>query len=291
MLSYLHGFHAGNFADVHKHVALNLLLGQLLGKEAPLAYLDTHAGRGLYDLQAPDALKTAESALGIARLWDAELPAVLASYVAEVRRCNPEGGLRYYPGSPAIARAMLRAQDRLILCELHPTEFAALKSAMRGDRRVAVHQRDGFEGLRALTPPAEKRGLALIDPSYEIKGDYTTVAQALLQTRRRWSAGVFLLWYPILREARHEALLGTVVNSEQRKVLRCEFRLPPAKDRTGMQGSGLLVANPPWQFDETMRQAGEALSALFAQSAGEHRCEWLIPEQPDVARGRFSPDS
>lgn len=279
MLSYLHGFHAGNFADVHKHVTLTLLLRLLTRKETPLAYLDTHAGRGLYDLDAPAARKTAEFANGISRLWSrTPVSPLLADYLDTVKRFNPDGGLHAYPGSPAIARELLRAQDRALLCELHPAEVPALKALFSGDTRIAVHRRDAFEGLRALTPPKENRGLVLIDPSYEVKSDYSDIAGALLQARRHWRTGVYMLWYPILAEARHETLLAAVLRSDQRKVLRSELRLPNDPQRRGMSGSGLLIANPPWQLEAMLGATGELLANALSQPAGIHELEWLVPE-------------
>lgn len=276
MLSYQHGFHAGNVADVHKHLALTLLLTELTRKETPLAYLDTHAGRGLYDLTTPQALKTAEHAAGIGRLWSAAPPAApLAPYLSVVARFNPDGRLRHYPGSPAIAAALLRPQDRALLCERHPAELAALRAQFRGDRRIAIHARDALEGLRALAPPRENRGLALIDPSYEVKSDYPQVAEALIEARKHWRAGVFALWYPLLAAARHTALLAALERSGQRKVLHAELRLAPHPRGLGLHGSGLLIANPPWPFEAALSAAGEALAPLLG---GSHHLEWLVPE-------------
>src|SRR5512142_174334 len=187
-MNYRHAFHAGNFADVFKHAILLALLDALTGKDTPLCYFDTHAGRGAYRLDEAEALKTGEWRQGIGRLFDAaQTPEPLQRYVAAIRACNPDGELRVYPGSPLLAAQALRAGDRLVLCEMQPDEAAALRGQFRGDRRVHVHHRDGYAALNALLPPAEKRGLVLIDPPFEAQeAEFATIEAALAKAQARW---------------------------------------------------------------------------------------------------------
>lgn len=200
MLSYRHGFHAGNFVDVHKHVTLMLLLEALKKKDTPFCYIDTHAGAAVYDLQSEFAQKTREYETGISRLWELpDLPEPIAQYVAAVRKMNTGHGktFRYYPGSPEIAHQLLRSQDRLILMELHNTEIPILREHFENDQQVSVHHRDGFEGLGGLVPPREKRGLVLIDPAYEIKGEFDRVVETVTSAWQKWPTGIYAIWYPV----------------------------------------------------------------------------------------------
>lgn len=275
MLSYQHAYHAGNAADVHKHLALVLLLGRLRQKETPFCYVDSHAGRGSYDLASEEAQKTSEAAGGIRKLRAADdSPAVLREYLALVTAANPAGRLatsapRWYPGSAALAAALLREQDRAILLELHPQENAALRRSLGHDRRIAIHARDCFEGLPALLPPPIRRGLVLIDPSYEEKDEYTRIAALLARSLDRWRTGIFLLWYPLLPDDRHHALERALGELELPKAVVSEFRFSTAA--VGLQGSGLVVVNAPWQFAEAFAAAMEAVSAALGAPAGGHR--------------------
>ena len=197
MLSYQHGYHAGGFADVHKHAALCLLVAHLRQKPAPFCVIDSHAGRGLYDLTGEQAIRTGEWRAGIARLVEAA-PAneALQPYLDVVAGFNAGGDLTTYPGSPAIAARLMGDTDRLVLIEAHPAEHDALRGVFRRDRRVHLHKRDSFEALPGLVPPAERRGLVLIDPSYEVKTEYRSVPELVRTALRRWSAGIFAIWYP-----------------------------------------------------------------------------------------------
>jgi len=199
MLSYRHGFHAGNWADVQKHTALALLLGHLRRKDKPFCILDAFAGDGIYDLAAPEAVKTGEFHEGIERLWQRrDAPAGADWYLEQVRAVNPGEVLERYPGSPALARAALRQADRLILGELHPASYRALKRWAAGDRRIALHRRDGIEFLDALVPPPVRRGLVLVDPAYEVKDEYEKLPVALARAMGKWREGIYALWYPVL---------------------------------------------------------------------------------------------
>ncbi len=279
MLSYRHGFHAGNFADVHKHLVLALLLAWLGRKETPFFVLDTHAGAASYDLGSPQALKVREHEEGIARLWppsdSGPLPVL---YRQALREGSPSAELRRYPGSPALIRAGLRTQDRAALVELHPTDLEALRAFAAGDRRLGVHGRNGLEALGALVPPPERRGLVLIDPPYEVKEDYSDVVAALLGACRKWPTGVFALWYPLLPQARERPMLAAIERSGVRKILQTELLVRPRGPQRGMYGSGMLVVNPPWTLPGELSERLPVVLARLAPDLGEVRQRWLVPE-------------
>ena len=277
MLSYLHGHHAGNFADVHKHALLCLALHLLQRKPAPLAYLDTHAGHGLYELDSAEARRGEEWRDGIARVWDAtDAPADLAPYLDAVRAANPGGRLARYPGSPWLARHLLRDGDRSVLMELHPREGERLRLAFRGDRQVAVHLRDGFEGLPALVPPRERRGLVLVDPSYEVKADYAAVPELVCKAHRRWPGGVYVAWYPLLAAGRERQLREGFRASGMRPVLDTSIEVTAAGG--GMHGGGLIVVNPPWELAERWRTVNAWLAERLARGTTRAETTWLVPE-------------
>jgi len=265
MLSYLHGFHAGNHADVLKHGVLALLIETLTAKPKPLVYLDSHAGAGLYDLDSEQATKTGEFANGIGRLWPMrhDLPE-LAGYFDSIAALNPDGGHVRYPGSPELVRRLLRPDDRLILMELHKAEVHGLRAALDGDSRVHIHHRDGFEGLPALLPPKPARGLALIDPPYEVKTDYAEVARCLAVAHARWPTGVYAIWYPRLGLDRDqsETLLRGLLDSIPR-VLIAELSVSPQTRDFGMHGSGMALVNPPWRFEERLKTLLPRLAAAL----------------------------
>lgn len=253
MLSYRHAFHAGNFADVFKHVVLTALLTYLVRKSAPLCFIDTHAGAGVYDLGSDYARKTAESDLGIAKLWHSpNAPQAVAAYLDIVRRLNPDGELARYPGSPWIAAQILRPQDRLVLCELHGSDYPLLKSRFSGDRRVHCHAEDGYRFSAGLVPPIEKRGLVLIDPSYELQGEYEAALRTIFTLYRRFRTGSYALWYPLLDERRSAILRRQFEESGLRDVLHVAFSVADRRSMPGMYGCGVVVINPPWTLRETM---------------------------------------
>jgi 23S rRNA (adenine2030-N6)-methyltransferase len=279
-MNYRHLFHAGNFADVFKHIALMQLLRALHKKDAALCYLDTHAGAGRYDLTSVDAQRGGEYRDGIARLWEeTALPAPLAEYVAAVRALNPDGRLACYPGSPRIARPLLRPQDRMLLCERHPRECAQLKTEFARDRQVAVHERDGYEALGALLPPAERRGVVLIDPPYEQPDEFARIVSGLKSAYQRWVGGVYVVWYPIKDRAAVDAFYARLTASALRKVLHAELLLFPEDTAFRLNGCGLVVVNPPWGFDETLAQVLSALPRYLGRSsAAQGSVRWLIGE-------------
>ncbi len=279
-MNYRHLYHAGNFADVFKHAVLVLLLRRLLAKDAPLAILDTHAGIGRYDLRAAEALKTAEFRHGIARLLaEPAPPPVLVPYLDLVRGANPAGGLDIYPGSPAIAAAMARPGDRIVLCELHPADASSLKRAFAADRRVAVHHMDGYLAVKAFLPPREHRGLVLIDPPFEAEDEAERLYLAFCQAHRRWPGGTLVLWYPIKDRPPIERFHHRLAASGIRRLLIAELLVRGAGSAEQLNGSGLLLVNPPWRIEEALAPLLDALAPLLAQGAGAGGtwC-WLVPE-------------
>lgn len=280
-MNYRHGFHAGNFADVFKHAALVGLLEALQAKPAALCYFDTHAGRALYDLHGEQARKTQEHAGGIQRLLGASgLPSALQRYIDLVQAFQPDdaAGLAFYPGSPLIAQRLLRDADRAILCELHEEEAAALRDALAGDARFAIHQRDGYAALKALLPPAQKRGLVLIDPPFEAQGaEFEQVEQALANAWSRWPNATYVVWYPIkLRETIAPFHRWLREHADRADVLVAELLLHPDNSGLRLNGCGLAIVNPPWQFDRALAQWLPTVQELLAQSRyGSSRIEWL----------------
>lgn len=270
MLSYRHAFHAGNHADVLKHLVLAQVLDYLNLKDKPWWYVDTHAGAGVYDLTSDYARKNAEYETGIGRLWGrADLPEAVARYVELVRGLNPDGRLRLYPGSPWIASRLMRRQDRLRLFELHPTDGRLLQQTFAElGQQVRIEAADGFEGLKAVLPPPSRRGLTLIDPAYEVKTDYRAVVQALKAGLERFATGIYAVWYPML--PRHEARELPQRLKRLPGVRWLEVTLSvraPAAEGFGMHGSGLFVVNPPWTLAATLASVLPWLTRVLAQDA------------------------
>ncbi len=268
MLSYRHEFHAGSHADVFKHVVLCELLRYLTEKPKPLCYVDTHAGAGQYELgRRPDS--GAEAATGIFRLWGVpDLPPTVQRYLGLVAAANPSGELWRYPGSPLLAAAMLRRDDRLWLSELHPADHATLLEVLgQRDPRARIEQRDGLAWLRALLPPLPRRGLVLIDPSFEVKKEYLDVAAAIVDARRRFESGVYAVWYPLLRlraAAEFPAAFERVAGASW---LHARFWVRHPTE-TGLYGSGMFVVNPPYTLAATLESALPRLVELLAQDSG-----------------------
>ncbi len=261
MLSYQHAYHAGNLADVHKHSLLAWMLAYLAAKPKPLSYIESHAGRALYDLETKEAAKTGEAAQGIARAeswFPTDHP-----YRRILDATRADHGPAAYPGSPMIAARSLRKDDRMHLAELHPAEHAALQAAM--GVRAKVQKRDGIEMAQALTPPEPKRGLLLIDPSWELKDEYRSIPKALRGIARKWPVGVLVLWYPILRDRPHVPVLKDLSEALPDAV-RHEVAFPPARQGHGMTGSGLFVVNPPYGFHKEAAALTDRFATLAPQS-------------------------
>jgi 23S rRNA (adenine2030-N6)-methyltransferase len=280
MLSYRHAFHAGNFADVLKHLVLVRILDHLVQKDKPFCCIDTHAGPGTYALNGEYAQKNKEFESGIAKLWDRnDLPSVVAEYVDTVKQLNPPGRLMRYPGSPWLMQHWLRAQDRLFLCELHPTEVETLQGFASKDNRIKFIFGDGFQECIGLLPPRERRGLILLDPSYEIKSDYPQVIDTLVSGYRRFATGIYALWYPVIDRARMQQFERMIQKSGIKRIHLFELGIRPDTTERGMTASGMIVVNPPWTLATEMQQALPYLAqALGENGAGHYRCQELAGE-------------
>ena len=261
-MNYRHAFHAGNFADGMKHALLLWLLHALGRKAAGFLVLDTHAGMGRYDLSGSEAERTGEWRGGIGRLIAARdagqaIPAGIVDFLTLVER------LGLYPGSPALIRALLRPQDRLICCELHPEDQAVLRDLFRGEAHVAVHLRDGYEAMRAFLPPKERRGLILVDPPYEDADEFGRLTEALRQGYSKFPSGVYGAWYPIKHRAPVRAFHAAVADRGIRDMVAAELLLREPTEPDRLNGCGLLVINPPWRFMEEVEPLLSALAAIL----------------------------
>jgi 23S rRNA (adenine2030-N6)-methyltransferase len=277
-MNYRHGFHAGNFADVMKHATLAAVLLRMRARPKPLCYLESHAGAGVYALDSPQAQRSREADSGILRLraMAPDCPA-LAAYL-ELVAALPEnrGALRTYPGSPLVAAGLLRAEDRLVLTEAVPDEAAALRALFRHDPRVAVHCRDGWEGIGGLLPPTPRRGLLLVDPPYEAADEFRRVVAGLQLARRRWPVGVLAAWYPVKDRRSLRQFYHAVSSAGLGGVLRAELSVRPDDNPASLNGSGMLIAEPPWGLEQDLRALLDELwPALREQGAPRPRVDWI----------------
>ncbi|HMM64197.1 MAG TPA: 23S rRNA (adenine(2030)-N(6))-methyltransferase RlmJ [Mesorhizobium sp.] len=282
-MNYRHAYHAGNFADVVKHVVLARLIDYLKRKDKPFRVIDTHAGTGLYDLSSVEAQKTGEWRDGIGRLMqgtlDAEAAALAAPYLEAVRAVNPQGGLAAYPGSPLLARHLLRRQDRLSALELHPQDAERLKALFAGDVQVRVMELNGWLALGAHLPPKEKRGLVLVDPPFEEEGEFDRLLDGLKKAHRRWPGGIYALWYPIKDRAAVAAFRRGLAESDVPKLLDVAFEVRPFSGEARLDGSGMVVANPPFTLESELRVLLPALHRLLALESGAGwSLAWLAGE-------------
>jgi len=283
-MNYRHAFHAGNFADVLKHVVLIMLVEHLKKKPAPFFYLDTHAGRGLYDLSEAQAQRSGEYKAGIGRLLDAPaaaLPAELAAYVNLVRESAGKGhsAITAYPGSPLIVAHMRRPKDRLVLMETLPKEAAALRTTLGRARLTSVLESDGYAALKAHLPPRENRGLVLIEPPYESDLEFDRVMAGLEIAHERWPTGTYCVWYPLTDRAGPLRFRHNLERSGIRRVLDVTLNVLPADAQVGMGGAGLVIVNPPWLLDERLQQLLPQLHRhLSPEGLGGTSVEWLVPE-------------
>jgi 23S rRNA (adenine2030-N6)-methyltransferase len=280
MLSYRHSFHAGNFADVLKHIILMEILEYLKKKDKPFCYIDTHAGPGTFQLNSDYAQKNREFENGIGKLWKRDdLPDCVANYVNLIKCFNSTAFLTGYPGSPAIAKRLLRSKDRLFLFELHPTEIKLLSDAINRDRRIKVFHADGLKHAIGLLPPYEHRGLTLIDPSYEIKNDYSQVAEILVTMYKRFATGSYLLWYPVVERHRIQKLERAIQSSGIKNVQLFELGIQSDTYEHGMTASGMIVVNPPWTLAATMQQILPWLADVLGNDGkGFYRIQTLVAE-------------
>lgn len=267
-MNYRHAFHAGNFADVLKHVVLARIVAHLNLKPTAWGYLDTHAGVGIYDLRSGEAARTGEWREGVGRIAGRRLgdatEALLAPWRGALAEIEAEGPGRY-PGSPEIVRRLARPQDRLRLCELHPQDSAALGRAMARDERVKVVAIDGWTALNAWLPPRERRGLVLVDPPYEQPGELARMAERFLAARRVWPTGTYALWYPIKDPTETDALTRPLAEAGLAKTLRVELMVRAPAAGAGLAGSGLVIVNPPWTLADELRSGLPELATVLAQ--------------------------
>ena len=280
MLSYRHSFHAGNFADVLKHLILIKILEYLGKKDKPFCCIDTHAGPGIYALNEDYALKNKEFENGIAKLWlRDDLPESVVTYVNFIKTFNGKDQFSRYPGSPLIIKQFLRNQDRLFLYELHSTEIQLLVNSIGKDRRIKVFHDDGLKSAVGLLPPIEHRGLVLIDPSYEIKSDYQLVIETLIQMHKRFATGTYALWYPVVERNRNRQLEKAVKASGIKNVQLFELGIKTDTHEHGMTASGMIIVNPPWTLASEMQQILPWLAEVLGiEEAGSYRIETLVGE-------------
>lgn len=288
-MNYRHAFHAGSFADVFKHAVLCRILHYLRGKQAPFRVIDTHAGAGLYDLTSEEASRGGEWHDGIERLLAARLSeqvvALLAPYLEVIGALNERGRLKIYPGSPAITRAWLRPQDRLIACELEPRAATALAGHLRGDSRIKTLEIDGWTALSAYVPPPERRGLVLVDPPFEQDSDFHRLSHGLATAHRRWASGIYALWYPIKGRGEPDALAKRLRRLGIGKMLRAELTVTPVSEQTRLNGSGLILVNPPWTLQNELSALLPALADILGhQGKGGFKLDWLAGEGEPAAR-------
>lgn len=264
MLSYQHAYHAGNFADVIKHVVLSRILHYLTLKEKPFLYLDTHSGKGLYDLKSFEALKTNEANNGIFKLWQhrQKLPSVFSNFIEILETLNPDQVLRHYPGSPLIAQSLTRTTDRVVCFEKHPREFRTLETLPKNGKRVFYYEGDGPSKLSAFFPPPEKRGILFIDPPYEQEEEYRKIPKTIAEAYQRFSTGVICLWYPIIDKHLHQKLLADLHKIAPKNTLTIEFFLSRELTK-GMKAMGLWIVNPPHVLAEEINTACAYLRQIF----------------------------
>lgn len=283
-MNYRHAYHAGNFADVLKHVVLIMLVEHLKKKPAPFFYLDTHAGRGLYDLSEAAAQRSGEYKSGIGRVLDAPaaaLPVEIATYAKLVRESAGKGhsAITAYPGSPLLVAKLRRPTDRLVLMETQPKEASALRAAIGKAKLVSVLETDGYAALKAQLPPRENRGLVLVDPPYESDLEFDRVLAGLELAHERWPLGTYCIWYPLTDRAGPVRFRRELERSGIRKVLDVQLNVLPTDAQVGMAGAGLVIVNPPWTLDERLKELLPQLHKLLSpEGLGGTSIEWLVPE-------------
>jgi 23S rRNA (adenine2030-N6)-methyltransferase len=277
-MNYRHVYHAGNFADTFKHIVLVALINSLKRKDSAFSFLDTHAGTGIYDLTTGPSQKGHEYLSGIERVRQmASPPPLIADYLECVKALNPKSdALTYYPGSPSIVEHLMRAQDRAILTELHEEDWETLKNNFHYDTRIAVHHQDAYQGLKAFLPPKERRGLVLIDPPYEKPNELDSMNSVLGTALKRWETGIYALWYPIKLAKTIERFHHAVKQNLDKKVLVVELSVYPENTPTHLNGSGMLIVNPPWKLDEELKAIMPALwKALSPNQQGRYEVKFL----------------
>ncbi len=274
-MNYRHIYHVGNICDVVKHAVLTLLIGHLRAKETAFAVLDSHAGVGLYDLNDERAQKTQEAELGVRKLLAALPIADLADYYRVVNELNTDGSLRFYPGSPILIKRLLRPQDRLMVCELHAEDGQALKQQFHHDKQVQVHHRDAYEALKALLPPAEKRGLAFIDPPFETPDEFNHLVEAIEGLHRVWPQGQVVIWYPIKERPAIWRFHEMLVNASIPKMLCAEFIYTEETRSDRLNGCGFIFVNAPWRLDKQLENLFPQLHQALETEFQNYSVKWL----------------
>ncbi|MCY0146438.1 23S rRNA (adenine(2030)-N(6))-methyltransferase RlmJ [Hoeflea sp. G2-23] len=271
-MNYRHSYHAGNFADVLKHAVLAQIITYLKRKDQAFRVIDTHAGIGVYDLSSVEAQKTGEWREGVGRVMKAslspDLGAFLAPWLETVTTLNPEGGLRHYPGSPKLARLLMRKKDRLSAIELHPADAEKLRAAFEGDYQVRVIELDGWLALGAHLPPKEKRGLVLVDPPFEEEGEFDRLVDGLARATRRFAGGTYMLWHPIKADSPLKAFDAKLTNLGRPSTLTVRLWIRNNTTAPGLNGSGLVIVNPPYTLEASLRAVLPELAGLLAQGPG-----------------------
>ncbi|REG81487.1 23S rRNA (adenine(2030)-N(6))-methyltransferase RlmJ [Marinomonas pollencensis] len=280
MLSYRHIYHAGNHADILKHIIVSEICKHLVKKEAPFFYLDTHAGIGQYPLDSAQAQKNKEFQSGIARLLEEDdLPEAIDSFLDIVREMNTDNQLTFYPGSPKVVDYYVRQKDKLHLCELHPNDFPVLAALFPNKRKANVVKDNGFDAVKGMLPPPQKRGFILMDPPYEVKKDYQYVVQALQEGHKRFPQGTYAIWYPVLNRKQANNLLSAVETTKIRNVLLVEMTIRDSEKERGMAGSGMIIVNPPWTLEKEANNFLPVLTKLLAEDThADFQVNWITPE-------------
>lgn len=253
-MNYRHLYHAGNFADVLKHLVLIALIQSLQRKEKPFFYLDTHAGIGIYNLRTEEAQKNPEFTNGIEKIYfEEEAPNLIKDYLNCIRQFNTPKTLSQYPGSPKIVETLLRSNDRMVLTELHPNEYDVLKKHFKNKKQISVLHQNGYQALKALLPPKEKRGLVFIDPPFELPNEFNDLPHFLLEGLKRWESGIYCIWYPIKNRDLTNRFLKNLEDKVNRSLLNIELCIYPEDVILNLQGSGLAIVNPPWQLEANLQ--------------------------------------
>lgn len=284
-MNYRHAFHAGNHADVLKHIILSRIITLLTQKDTPIAYLDTHAGIGLYDLQASEASRTGEWLEGIKPLFDTpNPPALITPYIDIIKALNVSNTLRYYPGSPTIAKALMRPQDHIILNEKHPEDSLVLKKNFKHDRNTTIHSQDGWLLPKAVLPTQEKRIVVLIDPPFEQENELELCVKSLTESIKRMRQAIVIIWYPIKDQKTLNHFYNSLKQSNAPKLLKAELMIKPADNDLGLNGSGMIIANPPWKLESELLSLLPFLTNVLTEDTGKWQINWLIEEASTVTK-------
>lgn len=278
MLSYRHAYHAGNFADVLKHSVLTLVLEYMTRKEKGVSYIDSHSGAGMYSLSDTYAEKTGEYKDGIAKILNADAPESLLPYLELIQSLNHHESLSVYPGSPGIAKSILRRQDSANLYELHPTDHQLLSEFSERWRKAHVNMSDGYQGVLSHMPPPSRRGVVLIDPPYEIKNDYEKAVETVVSAYKKFPSGTFIIWYPVVTRSFIDSMETKFNNSRVRNLLKVEFKLREDSEEYGMTGTGLFIVNPPWQLKSQLEEILLFMKKMIGTAESDFEATTLINE-------------